>query len=52
MPAARHMPIGTLLGNRSGYILDGQLNLLPVGVAGELYLGGEGVARGYLGVRR
>lgn len=42
------MPIGTLLGNRSGYILDGQLNLLPVGVAGELYLGGEGVARGYL----
>ncbi|MBN5586957.1 amino acid adenylation domain-containing protein [Pseudomonas aeruginosa] len=45
---AAYMPIGTLLGNRSGYILDGQLNLLPVGVAGELYLGGEGVARGYL----
>ena len=35
------MPIGTLLGNRSGYILDAQLNLLPVGVAGELYLGGK-----------
>ncbi|HCF1057726.1 TPA: amino acid adenylation domain-containing protein, partial [Pseudomonas aeruginosa] len=35
---AAYMPIGTLLGNRSGYILDGQLNLLPVGVAGELYL--------------
>ncbi|WP_057381409.1 non-ribosomal peptide synthase/polyketide synthase [Pseudomonas aeruginosa] len=45
---AAYMPIGTLLGNRSGYILDAQLNLLPVGVAGELYLGGEGVARGYL----
>ena len=45
---AAYMPIGTLLGNRSGYILDGQMNLLPVGVAGELYLGGEGVARGYL----
>ncbi|MEX2073153.1 non-ribosomal peptide synthase/polyketide synthase [Pseudomonas aeruginosa] len=45
---AAYMPIGTLLGNRSGHILDAQLNLLPVGVAGELYLGGEGVARGYL----
>ena len=45
---AAYMPIGTLLGNRSGYILDAQLNLLPIGVAGELYLGGEGVARGYL----
>ncbi|MCT0266980.1 non-ribosomal peptide synthase/polyketide synthase [Pseudomonas aeruginosa] len=45
---AAYMPIGTLLGNRSGYILDAQLNLLPVAVAGELYLGGEGVARGYL----
>ncbi len=38
---AAYMPIGTLLGNRSGYILDAQLNLLPVGVAGELYLGGK-----------
>ncbi len=45
---AAYMPIGTLLGNRSGYILDPHLNHLPVGVAGELYLGGEGVARGYL----
>ncbi|MGC5702151.1 non-ribosomal peptide synthetase [Pseudomonas sp. NFXW11] len=45
---AVYMPIGTLLGNRSGYVLDSQLNLQPIGVAGELYLGGEGVARGYL----
>ncbi len=45
---AVYAPIGTLLGNRSGYVLDAQLNLQPVGVAGELYLGGEGVARGYL----
>ncbi|ONH53354.1 non-ribosomal peptide synthetase [Pseudomonas cedrina subsp. cedrina] len=45
---AVYAPIGTLLGNRSGYVLDAQLNLQPMGVAGELYLGGEGVARGYL----
>ncbi|ONH53328.1 non-ribosomal peptide synthase domain TIGR01720/amino acid adenylation domain-containing protein [Pseudomonas cedrina] len=45
---AVYAPIGTLLGNRSGYVLDSQLNLQPIGAAGELYLGGEGVARGYL----
>ncbi|MCF9016418.1 amino acid adenylation domain-containing protein, partial [Pseudomonas carnis] len=45
---AVYAPIGTLLGNRSGYVLDAQLNLQPIGIAGELYLGGEGVARGYL----
>ncbi|MGN7744406.1 amino acid adenylation domain-containing protein, partial [Pseudomonas sp. 22526] len=45
---AAYAPIGELLGNRSGYVLDAQLNLQPIGVAGELYLGGEGVARGYL----
>nr|WP_076955281.1 non-ribosomal peptide synthetase [Pseudomonas azotoformans] len=45
---AVYAPIGTLLGNRNGYVLDSQLNLQPIGVAGELYLGGEGVARGYL----
>jgi len=45
---AAYAPIGTLLGKRRGYVLDAELNLLPVGLAGELYLGGEGVARGYL----
>ncbi|MCQ9424676.1 amino acid adenylation domain-containing protein [Pseudomonas sp. LJDD11] len=46
---AAYAPIGTLLGNRCGYVLDAALNLQPVGLPGELYLGGEGVARGYLG---
>ncbi|WP_459478555.1 amino acid adenylation domain-containing protein, partial [Pseudomonas sp. No.117] len=45
---AAYAPIGTLLGRRRGEVLDAELNLLPLGLAGELYLGGEGVARGYL----
>jgi amino acid adenylation domain-containing protein len=45
-----YLPIGTLVGARSAHVLDARLNQLPVGVIGELYLGGEGVgvARGYL----
>ncbi|MGY2334305.1 non-ribosomal peptide synthase/polyketide synthase [Pseudomonas sp. SDO5511_1_S431] len=45
---AAYAPIGTRVGNRSVQVLDMDLNLLPNGVSGELYLGGEGLARGYL----
>ena len=39
--------IGRPLPHRSLYILDASANPVPIGVTGEIYLGGEGVARGY-----
>ncbi|MFP2903719.1 MupA/Atu3671 family FMN-dependent luciferase-like monooxygenase [Pyxidicoccus sp. 3LFB2] len=42
------VPIGRSLSNRTLYILDGYGNPVPIGVAGELHLGGEMLARGYL----
>ncbi|MBH3339929.1 non-ribosomal peptide synthetase [Pseudomonas mendocina] len=42
-------PVGRPLGNVICRVLDGELNPLPVGVPGELCIGGLGLARGYLG---
>jgi amino acid adenylation domain-containing protein/FkbM family methyltransferase len=43
------IPIGHPIGNTQIYLLDAHFNQIPVGVTGELYIGGAGIARAYQG---
>jgi amino acid adenylation domain-containing protein len=46
--AAGIVPIGRPLSNGKVYVLDSELNPVGIGITGEIYIGGAGVARGYL----
>ncbi|SDK16726.1 pyochelin synthetase [Pseudomonas delhiensis] len=47
-PGTRSIPYGTPLANQRFHVLDSELQTRPDGVAGELYIGGAGLAEGYL----
>jgi amino acid adenylation domain-containing protein len=48
-PDLRAVPIGRPVGDRKVHLLDANMRRVPIGVPGEIYVGGPAVARGYVG---
>lgn len=48
-PGSQTVPLGHAIPHTSMYVLDEDMQLLPIGFPGEIYIGGIGVARGYMG---
>ena len=48
LPDDTEISIGKPIGNTQCYILDSRMQPVPIGVSGDLYIGGDGLARGYL----
>ena len=48
LPGSAPVPVGPPIANTQFYVMDAQAQILPLGVPGELYIGGDGVSPGYL----